>query len=200
VFKTRAPTTILFQTILVPNSMPEIFAFMALGILLLRNGFLTGAWPARRYVMVIMAGYLVAAPLTWHVAQILLASKFDPAIMALGDPVSLSLRPFIAAAHAAILMLIMQSRHMVWLTSRLAAAGRMAFSNYIATTLIATTLFYGYGFGQFGAFSRAQLYLIVFAIWLAILLWSKPWLDRFRYGPLEWLWRSLVRWKRQPIL
>jgi uncharacterized protein len=37
------------------------------------------------------------------------------------------------------------------------------------------------------------------AIWALILLWSKPWLARFRYGPFEWLWRSLARGKLQPI-
>ena len=75
----------------------------------------------------------------------------------------------------------------------------MAFSNYLGTTVICTTVFYGYGFGLYGALSRAQLYLVVVPIWLLILLWSKPWLDRFRYGPLEWLWRSLSRFAWQPM-
>ena len=56
-----------------------------------------------------------------------------------------------------------------------------------------TTLFYGYGFGLYGALSRAQLYIVVVAIWVAILMWSTFWLDRFAYGPFEWLWRSLAR-------
>jgi uncharacterized protein len=36
-------------------------------------------------------------------------------------------------------------------------------------------------------------------MWLVMLAWSKPWLDRFAYGPLEWLWRSLARWRVQPF-
>jgi uncharacterized protein len=85
------------------------------------------------------------------------------------------------------------------LTLRIAAAGRMAFTNYLVTSLICTTLFYGYGLGWFGHLSRAELYLVVLAIWALMLLWSRPWLARFRYGPFEWLWRSLARWRFQPM-
>ena len=51
----------------------------------------------------------------------------------------------------------------------------------------------------FGSVERAALYLFCFGMWAAMLLWSKPWLDRFQYGPLEWLWRSLSRWQVQPM-
>ncbi len=47
--------------------------------------------------------------------------------------------------------------------------------------------------------SRAGLWLVALAMWVVMLLWSKPWLDRFRYGPIEWLWRSLARWELQPM-
>ena len=62
-----------------------------------------------------------------------------------------------------------------------------------------TTIFYGYGFGLFGDVGRWTLYLICGGMWAAMLFWSKPWLDRFRYGPLEWLWRSLARGSLQPM-
>jgi uncharacterized protein len=60
-------------------------------------------------------------------------------------------------------------------------------------------LFYGYGLGLYGRFDRAALTIVVLAIWVIILLWSKPWLDHFAYGPMEWLWRSLVRRQLQPM-
>jgi uncharacterized protein len=62
-----------------------------------------------------------------------------------------------------------------------------------------TTLFYGYGFGLFGELSRIELWLPVLGVWVLMLLWSKPWLERFNYGPLEWLWRSLSRLEPQPM-
>jgi uncharacterized protein len=75
----------------------------------------------------------------------------------------------------------------------------MAFTNYLATSLLCAAFFDGYGLGWFGYLSRWQLYPVVLAVWALILLWSKPWLAHFRYGPFEWLWRSLARGRLQPI-
>ena len=66
-------------------------------------------------------------------------------------------------------------------------------------SVICAMLFYGYGFGLWGEVSRAGLWGIVALIWIAQLLWSPWWLARFRFGPLEWLWRSLTYWKAQPM-
>ena len=52
---------------------------------------------------------------------------------------------------------------------------------------------------SYGHASRAQAWLLVPIVWIAMLAWSKPWLDRFNYGPMEWLWRSLSRFERQPM-
>ncbi|MDQ4086972.1 MAG: DUF418 domain-containing protein, partial [Pseudomonadota bacterium] len=87
----------------------------------------------------------------------------------------------------------------VLLVERIGAAGRAAFTNYLGTSILMTTLFYGYGLGLFGSMSRVELWLVVLPTWALMLLWSKPWLDRFRYGPLEWLWRSLARGRLEPI-
>jgi uncharacterized protein len=79
------------------------------------------------------------------------------------------------------------------LLDRISAAGRAAFSNYLGTTIVMTSIFYGYGLGLFGTIGRPMLWLFVIGAWAIMLLWSKPWLERFHYGPLEWLWRSLAR-------
>ena len=83
--------------------------------------------------------------------------------------------------------------------ARVAATGQAAFTNYLGTSIVMTTVFYGYGLGLFGFVSRLELWLFVFGAWAVMLLWSKPWLAQFRYGPLEWLWRSLARMKLQPM-
>ncbi|RYD48138.1 MAG: DUF418 domain-containing protein, partial [Sphingomonadales bacterium] len=124
---------------------------------------------------------------------------FDPAFLPFGDALSQLARLPIALGFASAVILLVQAGEVRWLTERLAAAGRMAFSNYLGTTLIGTTLFYGYGGGLFGRLERAQLYWVVLGVWIAILLWSKPWLTHFRYGPFEWAWRSLARWSPQPM-
>ncbi|TCS43172.1 DUF418 domain-containing protein [Reinekea marinisedimentorum] len=79
---------------------------------------------------------------------------------------------------------------------RLAQVGRMAFSNYIGQSLICTFIFYGFGLGLFGAVERWQQLLIVIAVWVLQLAGSGWWLARFRYGPLEWLWRVLTYGRR----
>ena len=82
---------------------------------------------------------------------------------------------------------------------RLAAVGQMAFSNYILHSLIYGVVFYGYGFGLFNKLQRYQLYYVVLGMWCVSLIASPIWLQHFRFGPLEWCWRSLTYWKRQPM-
>jgi uncharacterized protein len=199
VFETRAPLTMIFQTFLLSLMMAETLAFIGLGIVMYRNGFLLGRWSRAAYWRTIALGYMVAVPLTALVAQNLLMARFDIVALPIADTLSLLLRPFIALAHAAAIILFVQSTGARWLSVRLAAAGRMALSNYIGTSIVATTIFYGYGLGYFGHLSRWQLYAVVALIWVLILAWSKPWLDQFLYGPIEWLWRSLARGQRQPM-
>jgi len=101
--------------------------------------------------------------------------------------------------YAALLVLLIRRHAASGWIARIAAAGQAAFSNYIGTSLVMTSLFYGYGLGLFGAVGRLPLYLFVIGASALMLLWSKPWLARFRYGPLEWLWRSLARGAVQPM-
>ncbi|WP_246844858.1 DUF418 domain-containing protein [Altererythrobacter sp. TH136] len=86
-----------------------------------------------------------------------------------------------------------------WLGRRVTAAGRMAFSNYLGTSLIMLVVFQSWGLNLFGALDRPKLYLVVLLAWLAMLAWSQPWLARFRYGPLEWLWRCLTYGRIFPL-
>ncbi|PKP91613.1 MAG: hypothetical protein CVT75_08990 [Alphaproteobacteria bacterium HGW-Alphaproteobacteria-14] len=79
-----------------------------------------------------------------------------------------------------------------WLGERIRAAGRAAFTNYLGTSILMMLVFHGWALGLFGELNRPQLYIVVVLAWAVMLAWSKPWLDRFRYGPLEWIWRSLT--------
>ena len=79
------------------------------------------------------------------------------------------------------------------------AMGRMAFTNYILQTVICTFIFYGHGLGLFCRVERAGQMVVVLSVWALMLFISPLWLSRFRFGPLEWLWRSLTYWKRQPF-
>lgn len=100
-----------------------------------------------------------------------------------------------AFGYVGIVMLAVRREWFSALQMRLAAAGRMAFTNYIAQTLICTTIFYGHGFGLFGRIDRWQQAIVVIAVWGLQLWWSPLLMRRFRYGPLEWSWRALTYWR-----
>jgi uncharacterized protein len=101
--------------------------------------------------------------------------------------------------HIALIMLFVKSGRLLFLQKSLAAVGQMAFTNYIMHTIITDIIFLGFGFALFGKLQRYELYYIVFAIWTFQLIVSPIWLKYFRFGPLEWLWRSLTYWKMQPM-
>ncbi len=105
----------------------------------------------------------------------------------------------VAFGYIGVVMLFCRSNRGAGLKRLFADVGRMAFSNYLLQTLVCTTLFYGHGFGLFGKVERTGQILIVFAVWIVVVLFSRVWLRSFRFGPLEWLWRSLTYRKRQPF-
>lgn len=80
-----------------------------------------------------------------------------------------------------------------------APLGRMAFSNYIMQSVIFGFIFFGYGLGYFGRLGAMHALLIGIAVYAAQVLFSERWLTRFQYGPLEWLWRTLMYGARQPM-
>lgn len=84
--------------------------------------------------------------------------------------------------------------------SWLAPLGKMALTNYISHSIILTSIFYGYAGGMFGQIARGQQMLIVVAVIIAQVVFCTLWLKFFRFGPLEWLWRSITYMKMQPLL
>jgi uncharacterized protein len=81
-----------------------------------------------------------------------------------------------------------------------APLGRMAFTNYLAQSLIFGWIFYGYGLGLFGRLGVASALAIGVAVYAGQALFSAWWLRRYRYGPVEWLWRTLMYGVPQPML
>jgi len=178
----------------------ETLPLMLLGMALFRNGFLTGGWTTLKYRQVARRWLPPGVLLTLLIGWLQWRAGFDylvslNAMIAWAGPGRLMM----TVSYAALLVLLIQHASASPWIARVAAAGRMAFSNYLGTSIAMTTIFYGYGLGLFGDVGRWTLYLVCGAMWAVMLLWSKPWLDRFRYGPLEWLWRSLARGSLQPM-
>lgn len=105
----------------------------------------------------------------------------------------------VSGGYVGVVMLVERKAWLPGLRARLSAVGRMAFTNYILHTVVCTAIFYGYGLGLYAQTSRLEQTGIIALIWAFQLLVSPWWLERFRYGPLEWLWRCLTYGRRLPI-
>ena len=106
---------------------------------------------------------------------------------------------FVAMGHVGLVMSLVRAGALVALQKRFAAVGRMAFTNYLAHSLVMTTIFYGYGFNLYTEIPRFYQMGFVAALIGLQLLYSPWWLQRFRFGPAEWLWRSMTYWRLQPM-
>lgn len=107
--------------------------------------------------------------------------------------------PVLSMGYAATIVLLAQHEPWRRRLTLLAAPGRMALTNYLLQSLICTTIFYSYGlgfFGQLGAAGGLLLALVIYSLQIPLSLW---WLRRYRFGPMEWLWRSLTYLRPQPL-
>ncbi|AKH41458.1 uncharacterized protein FHS61_001946 [Altererythrobacter atlanticus] len=177
----------------------ETLGLMLIGMAGYKSGFLTGSWKRRRYIEIAVP-FIGASLIYFGIgAREVLRADFSPFIFFPWNQIySGPLHPVAAIGYAALIILIFPKRGAI--ADRLAAVGRTAFTNYLGATIIGTILFFGFGLGLYGQLSRGQAWLFAPGVWLIMLLWSKPWLDRYRYGPFEWAWRSLSRWQWEPML
>lgn len=182
---------LLTEILFVP--LTETIALMLIGMGLYRMGFFRGAFDPvkmRRWGLIgIIGGALVTLPIAlWPYRT---GFDFFTTLFVFNGVGRIGQLPM-ALGLAALLVLWAPTATQGRLGSRFAAAGRMAFSNYLGTSIVMMFVFHGWALGLFGQLGRVELIGVVLVVWAAMLAWSKPWLARFRYGPLEWLWRCLT--------
>ena len=107
--------------------------------------------------------------------------------------------PSLSIFYISAIILLLRNQKYKRLLMPFASIGKMALSNYLFHTLVFTTLFYSYGFGLYGKFGPAESLIFVLLMYIIQIPISNWWLKRFRFGPVEWLWRSLTYKKRQPM-
>lgn len=112
-----------------------------------------------------------------------------------GLAVGLLTAPFLTGAYVGAMMLFLDSAAGRWLRNLLAPAGRTALSNYLLQSLICALIFHGYGFGLIGHVSPLETVSMALVVYAAQLVLSRWWLQRFAYGPLEWLLRLITIWR-----
>jgi uncharacterized protein len=196
----RAPGVLMFQIFGL-----LLFMFwgaggrMLLGMALMKLDVFSASRSWRFYRLMATICYSIGIPLTVFGFGQLYLNDYEMLQALFGSTIfQLGMVP-VALGHAAVVMMICKAGIGRRLTSRLAAVGRMALTNYLMQSLLATSLFYGYGGNLFGTVDRVGLWGVVLAIWALQLVISPLWLRHFRFGPAEWLWRSLTYWRWQPL-
>ncbi len=172
----------------------ETLGLMLLGMAAYRAGVLTAGWSRRFYALI--GGSLTTVSLAVFAlgAAAIHAADYDRLEFYWWDYVVLPLlQPICALGYVALILWALHGREHGAVFRRIAATGRTAFTNYLGATLVGVLLFYGFAGGLYGQLSRGEAWLISFPVCAGMLLWAQPWLARFRYGPFEWLWRSLSR-------
>jgi len=177
----------------------DLWSMMFIGMGLFKLGVFSAARSYRLYAWIAIIGYLIGIPVNSYIAWLALKSNFDRVTFAITYVVYDVARLPVALAHMALLMMVCKAGALRWLMSRLAPIGQMALSNYVLHSLICAFVFTGYGFSLYGRLERYQLYYVVAACWAVSLIASPIWLRHYRFGPLEWCWRSLTYWKKQPM-
>ncbi len=177
----------------------ESIPLMLIGMALYRWGFFSGGLDLRKMLRWGIAGIVLGSLATLLVALWVKGTGFSYwSTLAAFMSVSLLPRLPVVLGLAAVLAVIGQGAS-GWLAERISAAGRAAFTNYLGTSIVMLVLFHGWGVGLYGALGRTELHLVTLAAWVLMLAWSKPWLERFRFGPLEWLWRCLTYLRVFPL-
>jgi uncharacterized protein len=177
----------------------RISGLMIVGMAVFKWGLLTNERDVGDYARLFAAGILTGIPL-------ILAGVWYISSNGWSADVALWWRPFnyvgailVGFGYVGGLMLFLKSRLRGIVARALSAVGRTAFTNYLLQTVIATTIFYGHGLGLFGSVSRTEQMGFVVLIWAIQIPLSVLWLRRYRFGPVEWLWRTLTYREVQPM-
>ena len=179
----------------------DVLLFMFLGMAFFKLGILQGQATTKLYAWMAVLGLGIGLPLSylfvindvnhnfnWY--EITKTKKFE----------FYELQRFVHSIGIfGLVMLLYKSGWFKWLFALMRPVGQMAFTNYLMQSFLCGLFFYGMGFGFFGKLEIYQLYYVVAVIWILEITWSHLWLRYYRFGPLEWLWRSLTYWKRQPL-
>lgn len=193
---------LLFMWLISLFIAPSIFAMFLLGSIFGRKGYLHH--PEQHTTLfrrLLVWGIIVGIVGNALYASLILTGAratptLDSFVAGVGQAVG---APALMLAYVAAITLGMLNPRWQPKLQWLAPVGRMALTNYLLQSVICTTLFYGYGFGLFGKMGAAAGLVLTLAIYALQIVWSRWWLARFQFGPVEWLWRTLTYGRAQPL-
>lgn len=179
----------------------DILVFMFMGMAFYKLGIFQGYVNLKIYLWMAVGGLIIGLSLSYLYLRPLMHYDFNKYEVIKHKFIEIyELQRYVRSIGVfGLIMAIYKSqlfnRLFVWMQP----VGRMAFTNYLSQSFICAMIFYGCGLGMFGRIERYEMYYIVFLIWIILIVWSHFWLRYFRFGPIEWLWRSLTYWKFQPF-
>ncbi len=201
-YKYQSERSLFMETVFFYNTIWDILLFMFIGMAFYKTGVLTGNASTKVYWLLFVVGLGAGLLLSWYRLQPLLTyqfNKFDYTKNVGFEYYEIS-RTLRSLGIFGLIMLLYKSSWFKWLFALMRPVGQMAFTNYLTQSLLVGLFFYGIGLGYFGKLQRYEIYYVVGATWVLQIVWSHIWLRYFRFGPLEWAWRSLTYWKKQPFL
>lgn len=171
----------------------RVLSTMLIGIVMFKTGFITASLKSATYRLISLVGigfgvFVSTIGVVQNVKNdfsLEYSSDIGGLFNYVGSLVS-------AVGYIALIMLFVKSQYFTGLKSVLANVGKMAFTNYIMQSIIASLIFYGFGLNYFAEVSRVESLIVVLLVWVLQLNLSTFWLSRYRQGPLENVWRRLT--------
>lgn len=169
---------------------------MWIGVALYKMGIMQGTRPHAFYRRMAIVGLSIGLPLSTLGVVLQAMGDYQPDVALIGQvPNTLATIP--TALGFLALITLWNNRVTTQLHELVRAAGRMALTNYLTQTLLGL-LVLRVVFDK-GSLGRAGIFVFIIGVWVLQLAWSKPWLERFRFGPFEWLWRCATYRSWQPL-
>lgn len=178
----------------------DALACMVLGMALYKTGVLPGARGARFFGVLAAVGFCVGLAVNGFELAMKTGSGFALSWVSGASVVTYDIgRVAMALGYLSLVALACARGWFHPVRRVLAAVGRMALTNYLLQSVFGLFIFHALGLGLWSGLARHQLYLVVLAEWIVVALFSVWWLGRFRFGPMEWLWRALTYRRLSPM-
>ena len=198
IFLFLVPFSLIIQTLgLVSSGLWDALAMMLLGMAFMKWGIFNASRSMRFYLGMFVIGFGTGLPINYFEVNAFVSSGFEIYWEAANRPTYDLGRLLVAIGYIGLIMMVCKSAILHLLRSALASVGQMALTNYLSQSLICNAIFMGWGFNLLGELDRFQIYYVVLGVWLFQLIVSPIWLRYFRFGPAEWLWRSLTYKNKQ---
>jgi len=194
-----APVGAAVEYEMVYYNLWDSLIFIFLGMAFFKSGLLTGQGKTQHYLLLALIGWGLGLLLTYQYLRPIMEMRYNEfEVMRVRKFIFFELsRTLRSLGCFGTLMLLYKARIFHGLFRLLKPVGQMAFTNYLSQSVICNIYFMG--FGMMGRLQRYEIYYVVVAVWIFQIIFSHLWLRHFRYGPLEWCWRSLTYWKRLPL-